>query len=205
MGWFNKKENVPEIPPAPKLPDLPELPEIGTEDSENSIDFEENQEKELPSLPNTSFGEELNNEFVRSDVNEEEESLPLQDNGLVIQELPKDFRLGQRERIPSIPDLKNRRKIYEQPERKTLELSPLHRIEPAIKTNEPVFVRIDKFQQAQKDFNDIKNRLKDIEETLRKFKEVKFQEDAEVSLWAQNLEKIKSRLDSIESQIFSKI
>ena len=198
MGLFSKKDKVPEIPPAPKLPDLPDMPKLKDEGT-----------KELPKLPDTNFGEDLNNEIVKSAVDDSEkfgENLELREDKIPSPPLhynkpPSSFR-----HRPPQNEQNEHFELHEPHRRRTLELSPQVRTEDSpTSPHEPIFVRIDKFQQAQKDFNDIKNKVKDIEETLRKFKETKSQEDTEVNLWTQNLEKIKARLDSIEQQIFSKI
>ena len=202
MGLFSKKDKVPEIPPAPKLPDFPNLPDLP--------EVEDKEVKELPRLPDTNFGETLNNEMVKSAVDDSEkfgENLELREDRipsppqLQFHKSPSSLR----NKFPH-PEKNEHFELHEPHKKRTLELSPQTKIEePSTKPNEPIFVRIDKFQQAQKDFNDIKKKVKDIELTLKKFKEVKFQEDTEVVSWTQNLEKIKARLENIERQIFSKI
>ncbi len=64
MGLFNKKESVPELPSAPGLPKLPKM--------ENS---QENNLPELPSFPPNPKNESLNQEMVKSAVNDPAEQL----------------------------------------------------------------------------------------------------------------------------------
>ena len=158
MGWFSKKEKVPELPPAPKFPELPKS--------------EEKETHELPSLPN-NLGENLNHAIVKSAVD--------------------DFSEGEAA-IPAPPK--------QEPEKRTLEISE----EPEkTKEAEPIFVRIDRFQEAQKNFKEIKNKVSSIEKILRRVREKKEKEDREISLWVQDLEKIKARLAEIDSEIFNQI
>lgn len=231
MGLFSKKEKVPEIPPAPEFPNLPEITSKAPEKPEPI------KHQELPSLPNTSFGQELNSEMVKSAVTDHDGGIPpkqsriespprkieLKEESLespIISSPPQDsfeefpiqsfspqkineepspqFQNHTEPRIPSI--------MERPPKRKTLELSRTN-LEPESKTKqeEPIFVRIDKFQNAKKDFKEIQKKIKQIELTLRKVQEEKLKEDKEVSSWIENLEKVKSRLNEIDSEIFSKV
>jgi len=73
------------------------------------------------------------------------------------------------------------------------------------KPNELVFVRIDKFQEAQKDFNDVKKKVKEIESLLREVKAINQKEDAQVSEWVRDLDKVKSLLIEIDSRVFNQL
>lgn len=73
------------------------------------------------------------------------------------------------------------------------------------KTNELVFVRIDKFQDAQRDFNDVKRKVKEIESLLREVKAINQKEDAQVSEWVRDLDKVKTLLIEIDSKIFNQL
>lgn len=179
MGWFSKKEKVPEIPPAPVLPEMPKKTDV---------------KKGLPELP--TFSDNLptknsNQQPVKSgiaDLSGEKGEQP--GSGL-----PK---------IPSISSLPEPpKKSGEQ--RRTLELNASIHDKPVTKQAEPIFVRIDKFQSAQKDFNEIKEKVKEIESVLKKIKDVKSKEEEEISAWTNEIEKLKSRLAEVDSNIFSQI
>mgnify|MGYP000309449236 CR=1 FL=1 len=183
MGWFSKKEKVPDIPPAPKLPPLP-----------NSQEKPEKITHELPSIP-SNVNENLNQQIVKSAVHDN----PLEDKEVDVEVLPKDFDFKKSQKLPQLP-----RFPPQQEQRKTLELSPSIS-ESKTKQIEPVFVRMDKFLESKKDFESIKKRVKGIEATLAKIKEVKQKEDAEISSWIEDLEKLKSRLAEIDSNIFNRL
>jgi hypothetical protein len=214
MGLFSNKEKVPKIPPALKLPELPK-------------NMESKNNNQLPSLPNTNFGENLNQEMVKSavvDTSEEKqnnlETLPQnmkykpdQNQGKIPS--PQDTQQSQETKIPlpPIPEHKKpemHKSIMEHEPKRTLELPPNHS-EDLIKHSanakeiEPIFVRIDKFQNSQRQFEDIKKDVNDIEKTLRKVKEAKVKEDTEISNWTNDLEKIKARLSEIDSDIFDQV
>jgi len=135
----------------------------------------ESESHMLPSLP--SIGENLNREIVKSAVDEYE---------------PKDNFRG----IPGKADLPDTER------KRTLEISGTEKM---TKQAEPVFIRIDKFQSAQKNFNDVKNKIKSAEAVLRKIDEVKLKENAEISSLTGELEKIKARLKEIDANVFSRI
>jgi hypothetical protein len=87
--------------------------------------------------------------------------------------------------------------------------STMQQVGPAVPTrpkpNELVFVRIDKFQEAQKDFNDVKRKVKEIESLLREVKAINQKEDAQVSEWVRDLEQVKTLLIEIDSKVFNQL
>ena len=92
--------------------------------------------------------------------------------------------------------------------KKSLELTPSVMSTPVksvTQPHEPIFVRIDKFQESQKNFDQIREGVKEIESDLRKVKDVKAKEEEELAAWTQDLEKIKSRLAEVDSNIFDQI
>ena len=224
MGWFNKEEKVPEIPPAPQLPSIPEPPISQTSEKKEMLDL-----PELPSFPANKRNETLNNEIVKSAVSDAPE-----DNEVVV-DMPSEDGFHNEEsdhesNLPALPSLPLPSSIPRLPpkilpptqssapirripnlpqqfqERRTLELSPsIKNQTPITKQLEPVFVRIDKFQEAQKDFSKIQKDVQEIESTLRKVKDIKADEEAQLSAWTQDLEKIKSRLSEIDNNIFNKL
>jgi len=183
MGWFKKEEKVPEIPPVPEMPRIPEVP------------TEKRDLPELPSFPNNFRNESLNREMVKSAVDDEtasEYDLDSENENSsteIIPEPPKKTENG----ISS--EINLNRKI-------NFDIPPT---EDRTKQVEPIFVRIDKFQSAQKNFDKIKSKTKEIENVLKKIKDVKEKEDREIQAWVQDLEIIKSRLVEIETDIFDKI
>ena len=229
MAWFKKDESVPEIPPALKLPELPK----NLQNQQNNVNSNQTEERTahlLPELSKTSLGENLNHEIVKSAVSDDESSGEKEVNG--VQELPRNFKFQQprESSIPPAPEQAPEQQQSESPgipsipakpqEPRTLEMhgqehtyAPGQGIQappaphPHAKrpVNEPVFVRIDKFQESKKSFDDIRKKLKNIEQVLGKIKDIKLKEDQEVALWTEDLEKLKIRLDEIDTDIFNKI
>lgn len=224
MGLFSKKEVVPEIPMAPVLPDIPEeeIQEfpvgVETEESQEfpmeqeieSIQEEQPQEEdsmnnlpELPSFPSDSMNEDINQEIVKSAVTdmpspgEEEEQVEMAEEPIEERKIP--LRPSREIGLPPLP-----------PRRKPMTLEqpmsmPAVRQRPAMKPDEAIFVRIDKFKLAQKNFEEIKNKVKEMESVIKRIKDVKSQEETELKGWIEDIEKIKSRLAEVDSGVFNQI
>jgi len=194
MGLFSKKEDIPEIPPAPSLPALPKQEESEKKDL-----------PELPSFPANSQNENLNQEMVKSAVAD----MPSPEENEVHVEIPEGLNVKEEEKEGSImvPPKPSPNEVIPHLPKKTLEITPSTSTTPKPKTREaePIFVRIDKFQSAQKNFDKIKTKVKEIETILKKIKDVKSQEETELKGWTEDVEKIKSRLSEVDSDIFNQI
>lgn len=233
MGWFSKKEEVPQIAAAPILPEFPKSEEPKKKDL-----------PELPTFPHTSKSENFNQEMVKSAVGDlpspgekemnggsskdlhvveeprEESHIPPKPSEKISERpkhVPPIHKRGtyktaqdplwyteQQKNIPEVPKKFTEEilpKIEEHKE--TLEYKPIAR--QVIKKIEPIFVRIDKFQLAQKNFEQIKERIKEMESILGKIKEIKSREEVELKGWTEDVEKIKSQLSEIDSNVFDQI
>ena len=174
MGFFSRKEVVPELPPAPRLPDLPNIIE-----KRELPDLPVNMEIARPLIPNRIIPAEPEEKFDPSSNIEVEESVP---------KLPK--------RLMENMDF---------PKRRVLELNAQIENKPITKSMDPIYVRIDRFQSSKKNFDKIKEKVTEVEKTLRKIKDVKEKEESELDEWSLEIEKLKSRLSEIDSDIFSQL
>lgn len=198
MGFFTKDENVPEIPIAPTLPELPK--------PQNA---EKKGPSEPPSFPSDFKNENLNQEIVKSAVadntspEEKKVDANIQDDNRISEE-PKGGLI-----IPPVPSEENAAPEFpSQPSiadlpKTTSEINPIE--EKFTREIEPIFVRIDKFQSAQKHFEQIKSKIEEIESIIGKIKDTKSKEEVELKGWAEDVERIKSRLSEIDSDIFNQI
>jgi peptidoglycan hydrolase CwlO-like protein len=156
---------------------LPELPGISR--AESSL-------PPLPSFPKTPAGDSLSLNAIKSSVGE---STSTQSSLPSIDREPKqirrmesgDWEAGQR--APIISGLSS----------------------PRVVNKEPVFIKIDKFKDVVKKFEDIKSKVEEIDSSLRKIKEVKEKEDAELKSWEQEAQLIKERITAIDDSLFNKI
>jgi len=130
---------------------------------------------ELPSMPSTSLGNRFNNEMVKSAVIDNTE-----DN------------MGN---MPSSEDYYS-----------MMEKTPTNQqIIQKPRQNELVWVRIDKFQEAQRDFNEVKGKVREIELLLKEVRAINQKEDAQVSEWVKDLEKVKTLLIDVDSKVFNQL
>lgn len=187
MGFFSRKDNVPELPVAPRLPDLPSP-------------YERKELPELPSFP-------TNDEMVKSAVSENE--IPrTREIEEIIPTLPKRMMEEKNFVAPPINLTETERaRLLEKdfPRRRVLELNANIENKPLIKQMEPIYVRIDRFHTSKKNFEKIKEKVTEVEKVLRRIKEVKAREEKELDEWSTEIEKLKSRLSEIDSDIFSQI
>jgi len=183
MGLFNKKKKVKkEIPLLPDLPKLPELPKP---------DDEEKQIHKLPSLPPNSLGTKFSHDTIKDAVAGEEED-----------ELPADDFLD-----------KDKMRMMQEPARKPLTeeigegMSPLKRLESEREKNiiEPLFIRIDRFEEALGIFNETKKKISEIDGVLGDIKKVKEKEENELKIWENEIASMKEQIEKVDKDIFSKI
>ncbi|MEX0920762.1 MAG: hypothetical protein WDZ62_00665 [Candidatus Pacearchaeota archaeon] len=69
----------------------------------------------------------------------------------------------------------------------------------------PVFIRIDKFEDALNVFKESKRKISEIEKVLEEIKKVKEKEDKEFHSWEQEVRSMKEKIAKIDRDIFSKV
>ena len=70
---------------------------------------------------------------------------------------------------------------------------------------ETVFIRLDKFESSEKDFDDVKAKLKEIEANIKVVDEINESENEKLVGWNKSLERIKTLLNTIDSKVFGQI
>jgi len=153
----------------------------------------------IPNLPNesrlpaiNSSSESLNRDMVKSAITDDGEShfIPSGKDEVNMESPSKDFHFNQEENkkeeetyLPSLP----------------AENAPQRSAE------EQIFVRIDKFQDAEKSFETVRKSVKSVESAFEKMKNIKDKEDKEIDDLTSELFEIKAKLESIDANIFEKI
>lgn len=184
MGLFTKKkkevkkEVTPSLPNLPKLPDFPRLEDGGFDDSERV--------SQLPSFPSNSFGSKFSQNSIKEAVKGGEEDYEGdadefdEDEKRMMQEpltKPRTKEIGER-------NFKN---------------------DFSSRAAEPVFIRLDKFEEALRIFNKTKRKVEDIERTLEDIKRIKEKEEKEFQMWESEVRAMKDQIERINQDIFSKI
>lgn len=180
-----KKEVEEEIPELPELPPLPELdyeqePKTGIKD----------ELPPLPSFPSTPTGEKISHASIKHTIKPTKFKVNLPKTRTREIEEEAEPTIGHQGYKPIVKEMA--------PE------TPIKEFSPPTKP-EPIFVRIDKYQQALSQFQEIKKRIAEIDNLLRNIREIKTREEAELQQWEQEIQDAKSKLNSIDKTIFNKI
>jgi hypothetical protein len=196
MAWFKKEkedESLPELPELPTSTDLnfPSQNELSGLEQKQEIPevpsgLPEIETHALPTLPESTTGERFNQQAIKQAVNTK---------GFQKSQFPP-LQPPATKSIPPIP--------YKPAGKRTLEMT--ENFTPrSTKKAEPVFIRLDKFQAAIETFEDIKTKIIEIEDLLRKTREIKTKEEQELEEWEREIHLIKSRINTIDKNIFNKL
>ncbi len=203
MGLFGRKREEKEQQENSEglgLPDLPELDDI----KQDYQSYVPKRTSSLPSFPGSMRNEGMSNQTVKNAVADSREFQPA-------------FKSQEREIARSV-EMDSRPSEFSQSERTNKQ--PIESFRPKIvpgiakpyqskdkKTGNtgPIFVRIDKFESALENIKMIKNKIEEMEKLLVSLRQVNAKEDFELSEWEKEITNIKSRIDSIDSNLFSKL
>ena len=181
-----RKEKVPEIPASPTLPNLPYKSEP------------------LPAFPSNSKSNSINQEIIKSAISDN-----LGDNEVKAQNMEEDLKVT----LPSIPPSTGKESILNQdkipnppsPKKPITVQAPVSISKKEETVPESIFVRIDKFQLAKKNSEQIKKKIEEIGIILDKINEEREKEEEELKNWAAEITDLKIKLSEIDSNIFSQI
>ncbi len=189
MGLFKKKkkreeERIEKLPDLPELPKLPEFPKMRGEFEEEPLKVPH----PLPSFPNNSFGEKFSQNTIKEAVAGKKEGEGVFD--------ADDFAS------------EDEMQMMQKPRRLALSREVPKEFQEAagrVRKAEPVFIRLDKFEESMNIFERAKRQISEIEKILRDIKKIKEEEERELMFWEKELQEIKSQIEKIDSEIFSKI
>lgn len=68
-----------------------------------------------------------------------------------------------------------------------------------------VFVKIEKFYSAKKSLDAIKQQIDQIDDLLKKIRDIKMKEERELAVWEKEIALVKSRIQNVNETIFEKI
>jgi len=187
MGFFSKKEKkgemgVPSLPRLPRLPDFPDMEPM----SDRAI-------HQLPIFPSNSIGKKFSRDSIKDAVSGERGE--------------KDFYADEF----SDDEMRMMREPLRRPMTKEMEEETEEGFERAGKMSsfrqeaEPVFVRIDRFEEGLKLFEGIKNQISEIERVLAETKRLKEKEEAELHSWENELKRMREEIEKMGRDIFSKV
>ena len=192
MRWFSKKNNKKNLsssPSLPKIQDVPKLPKLPK--IENDLD----DLPKLPSYPSDPLGKKFSDSTIKNIVSGEklgdrevfdaDESFPDNKGMLMQRPLP---RLTQEIDSDDLPEIENKKFST-----------------PKTKEVEPVFVRMDKFEESLEIFDKARKKLEEIEKFIDEIKHIREREESELRDWESEMQTIKSQFEKINRNLFSKI
>ena len=152
MGLLNKKKKRDEqevkLPPLPELPELPRMDE-GLDNSREII-------HQLPSFPTNSLGEKFSQNTIKKAVTGKEEGDEI---------FADDF---------AEEEMQMMQKPLIEPWRREIPIG-FEEAAKRVKRIEPIFIRIDKFEESLHIFDKTKKQISEIETMLRYIRKTKEQ------------------------------
>lgn len=204
MGLFNKKEDIKEVKKSissvPELSELPKLPDFPYMDESSD---EEGPLPQLPRFPNNSLGNKFSQNTIKEAISgkkEEEEVFDAED----FSEEEKRMMQKPLQRSSMEDSEEYETGISMKPKLREISQNFVEKNYMTKKT-EPVFIRIDKFEESMKIFHDIKTQISEIENLIKMTKEVKAKEEEELTSWQNEIQSIKDQIEKVNQDIFSKI
>tara|TARA_Y100000310_G_scaffold283662_1_gene305809 strand:- start:551 stop:1144 length:594 start_codon:yes stop_codon:yes gene_type:complete len=195
MFWNKKKKrNLPDLPtPQVISPKIQKKEEISS----------------LPSFPDAPSKKGFSQEVIKGAIEPIDKSLPIPRKKPI--KMTKEIL--ESEGIPKLPEEKgmlpslnsNFENKSENKLREIDEWTPSK--EPPKKTFEkkPIFIKLDKFNEAKESLEFMKEKLSEIDELLKSIKDVKSKEEKEISEWEKEMENLKSKLESLTTNVFEDI
>jgi hypothetical protein len=203
MGLFGKKDkkeevkrgisNIPELPELPKLPELPSMDEFS---------YEDESLPQLPKFPNNPLGDKFSQNTIKEAITgkkEDEEVFDAEDfseeEGMMQKPLQKPLREDFENYETGISTKPKLREVPQNFVTKNY----------MTKKAEPIFIRIDKFEESMKIFQDIRSQVSEIESLIKNIKEIKSKEEEELASWETEIQQIKDQIEKVNQDIFSRI
>ena len=196
MGLFKKKEKKverKEVPSLPELPRLPDFPRLEDQDPDLRKPL-----PQLPSFPSSSLGKKFSQESIKDAVTGKEGV-----GGSGTHEFEAMGRMKEplKRSVRELP-YENMEEYDEDEDEESMEMSEARMMRGEA---EPVFIRIDKFEEGLRIFEEIKRKITEIEKILGETKKIKEKEERELQDWENELRTIKNQIEKIDRDIFSKI
>ena len=197
MDWF-KKEKSDEGLKLPEPPRLPELPKL----DDSAMPMPEPL-PQLPSYPSNSFGDKFSKNAIKDAVSggeeDEEEANESMPDMRMMPKPPMKFPSEPRFN-PSLVERKIKPPFME---RRNI---PIDDYEAPMSSNsEPVFVRLDKFNESLKIFEQAKAKISEIDSVLSDIKRKRSEEERQLSQWEMEMQNLKNQFEKISRNIYSKI
>ncbi|MCW8966341.1 MAG: hypothetical protein OQK82_06620 [Candidatus Pacearchaeota archaeon] len=179
MGLFNRSKKEEQKYSLSELPKLPTLPRLENKDFSSTDSI-----PQLPSLPSSSFGERFSQNAIKDAVS--------------------GFSGEKGDDEEGADESGYETRMMHEPPRKSLIHEEGKRMTDG-KRNEPVFVRIDKFEESIDIFEKAERKISEMEELFSDIRKIKEEEEKELESWENKIQSVKRHIEKIDQEIFSKI
>jgi soluble cytochrome b562 len=193
MALFKKRDETKlndfsKLPELPQLPELPELPENEYPDEEEG-DFL-GKIPQLPRFPNDSLGQKFSQNTIKEAITGKKEDKVFAD----------EFDENEEDQMMQKPSMNFK---YPIPKKITSDF----RSEEFSRRRElePIFVRMDKFQEGLNSLENAKKQIFEIEKLMKNIREIKDAEEKELESWERQIQIAKSQIDKVDKSIFSRL
>ena len=190
MKLLKKRVEQPDgIPDLPELPKLPKLPEFEPEKENKPL----KPIHQLPRFPNDSLGQKFSQNTIKEAITGKKEGKGLANDFAEDEEEQMMPRL-QGKKFPPLPQRKMTREGFDFREKNE-----------RTKESEPIFIRIDKFEEGLKSLEKANFQIFEIEKLIKDIKEMREGEEKELQSWEKEVQIAKNEIEKIDDEIFSKI
>jgi len=192
MGLFSKKKKEVKQEEKLSLAELPKLPELPPKTSKKKLE----EIHKLPSFPSSSFGKKFSQDSIKEAVKGGDKIGFDQDDSEDYEEEMVGGTLPLKS--PRIKELE--REVGEE----ELSKKNFNRYR-VTKEAEPIFIRIDKFQEGVRILDETKRKISEIEHVLGEIKRTREREEEELTSWESNIKSMKNHIGKVERDVFSNI
>jgi len=133
-----------------------------------------------------------------------EERILAPPNPSTLQELPNLPSLGQTKMINDNfqPSMSNQ----VTPDEIKSHITGIKTINPrGVERQESVFVKISKFRESADNFEKIKDKVEELENTIREIKTIREKEEDELNEWEADIQSIKEKIEVIDKSLFNRL
>lgn len=197
MNWFSKEKGDENSFKEESL--LPELP-----DYKEELDFSQKIPDEMKKLPKIEIDElsPISEPETKKEIYQREIKSAINSNNDFKNEMQKS-RFESEPTIRSIDDSSLQSISKEKPIHLKQKTTPGF-FKPSTKDLKSIYVKLDKFNEAIETFEEIRDKVIEIEQLLKRTKEIKMKEEQELEAWEREIQIIKSRIDEIDKDLFGK-
>lgn len=204
MWPFSKKEGDKDKSILPNLPEeKANLKPVSSKEIPKLPEKPKTEIDKLPSLPESESGKKFGQEMIKQAIKEPGESMQKSKfnslNPIKAEPMEKPAQNPIKNELPPLRNepvkpLNTMEHKFETPSSKSF-----------VKKIEPIYVRLDKFKTTVEAFEEIKNKIMEMEEILKRTKEKRIREEEEIEKWGRELHIIKTRINAIDKNIFNSL